>query len=386
MRPGSRFAIPGGAPAEVLERLDAEALGLARARVAARLGHPDPFHLRQWLGSATGPVVATPGLPLSPDAADAVLVRAAVETGADPGLLAGLFAGRPAGAQARAVGAPFPCFRFPRERPPTPVRIGRVDTWSCADIGEPPNATVRAVVAIPGGVALGTDYGLVLHQGGQFRPFPWPEGARREARRVEAMAVHGGELLVATSQSLVRWNFRSDPTVKKHGADAEGGWDELRCMLSSGHRLFLGWRTRLEGGDGPPDTFALCEAAGVVYAGTAGGDIYVVDGGRQCSLAPGRPAPVRHLAYADGRLHAAAGGQHQQFDGVTWRAAAPEPTAFAVDRWARVWSLAEGRLFATTRAGAWPAPLPLDRPWCLGASGDSLWIGGRERLWRVEIG
>lgn len=370
----------------MLARLDAEALGLARARVAAHLGHPDPFHVRQWLATATASVAARDGLTLTPDAADAVLVRAAVERGAPATLLAGLFAGRPPGPQARAVGAPFPCFRFPQGRPPPPARVGRLDAWSCRDIGDDPSATVRCAVAIPGGVALGSDYGLTTWRDGQFKPFPWPEGARREARRVEAMVVHAGALVVATSQSLVRWDFRGEPVVKKHAADEEGGWDELRCCLSSGPRLYMGWRTRLEGGQGPAETFALCEAEGVVYAGTGAGEIFLVDGGKLCDLSPERAAPVRHLAYADGRLYAAAGGLTHVYDGVAWGAAAPEATAFAVDRWQRLWSIAEGRLFVTTRRGPAPVHADLERPWSLAATGDSLWIGGKGRVWRLRLG
>jgi len=376
--------IPAGAAAEVVAWLDREALGLARARVAAKIGCPDPFDIRERLAREGGHYPGRDGVPLTADLADAILLDAARE--ADPALLAGLFAGRSPGPRARAVDVSLPVLRFPRERPPPPARVGRVESWSCRDMGDDPVATVRCAIAVPGGVALGSDYGLTLWRDGRFVPFPWPRGARREARRVEAMCVHQGDLLVATSQSLVRWDFRGEPTTRKHGADAEEGWDELRCLLSTGRQLLLGWRTGLEGGEGPGECFALCEAAGVAYAGTGDGGLHVVDGGPLRRLSAGKHLPVRHLAFADGVLHAAAGGQHHRFDGCSWTAAPPEPTAFAVDRWQRLWLVAEGRLYVATREGTVPVPVELDRPWSLAAAGSAVWIGGRERAWRVEVG
>src|SRR4051812_24629542 len=95
----TRFAIPGGRADEVLVRLDACALGLARARVAALLGNPDPFHVRAALAEARDiHVDGCDGDVLDPDATDAALVAA----GTVPEL-SGIFAGRTIGARVRAV-------------------------------------------------------------------------------------------------------------------------------------------------------------------------------------------------------------------------------------------------------------------------------------------
>lgn len=368
--------------------------------MAARLGNPGPFALRAGLGArvAAGDLSPLPpqaGPPLTPAAADAVLVRAAIDANSpDPGL-AGLFAGRPPGPAVRAVAvddARFSFLRFPRAEPPPPAAWGALESWSAEAIGEVPAATVRVAIDVPGGVALGSDYGLTLWRNGRFTPFPWPAGCRREARRVEAMAVERGALWVATSQALVRWDFVSDPTVRKHGPDSEEGWDELRCMLSTPAGLLRGYRTGLVDPDGRSDsalaeTFALVDAlGGVVYAGTGSGALHVVgQPGPVRSMSPRPHQPVRHLAFADGLLHVAAASAHHRFDGASWTSAEPEPTAFAVDRRGRLWLLAEGRLFSWTRAGPVAVPVALERPWCLAAVGERLWIGGRERVWALTI-
>ena len=394
-QPATVFAVDGGAVDEVLRRLDDSALGSARARVAARLGNPDPFSLRAWLGcqlsaGLSANVVATGGRELSPDAADAVLVGAALALGADARTtgLVGLFAGRPAGPLVRSVPVDDPgadWLRFPRGDAPPVHRWGRLESWSSAEIGDEGVATVRCAVPIPGGVALGSDYGLTLWRGGKFEEFPWPLGARREARRVEAMCIHHGELVVATSQSMVIWNFRGEPTIRKHRADHEGGWDEVRALSSGQAGLLVAWRTGLEGGVGPAGIFAIAAAGNVVYAGTGEGELHVVNGGGVRSLTVGGRHAIRHLAFADGILHVAAGGQHHRFDGASWSASSPEPTAFAVDRVGRLWMLAEGKLFGYSRAGPVAVNVPVERPWCLAAAGGRLWIGGKERVWSLGI-
>ena len=392
-RPPTEFAVPAGSPSDVLRQLDDQALGAARARVAAKLGNPDPYALRAWLadhrasGAATD---ASPGRALTPDSADAALVSAALSAGTDARAcgLVGLFAGRPPGPAVRAVPVDSPAadwLRFPQGEPPPPHRWGKLESWSCADIGDEAMATVRCAEPIPGGVALGSDYGLTLWRGGKFERFPWPAGARREARRVEAMAVFNGELVVATSQSMVTWNFRSEPTIRKHRPDAEGGWDEVRALLPAGNRLLTAWRTGLEGASGPAEIFSLANAGNVTYAGTGSGDVHVVNGGRVRALTEGGRHAVRHLAFADGILHAAAGGKHYLFDGANWSASAPEPTAFSVDRVGRLWLLAEGRVFGFRRGGSVSVSAEVERPWCLAASAGRLWIGGKERVWSLGI-
>ncbi len=393
--PASRFARPAGTPAAIVAALDAAGLGLARARVAARLGNPDPFAVRAALGALalvgdTIPLPEAEGAPVTPEVADAALVAAAVALGRPEPALTGLFAGRPPGPAVRAVpvdDARFTALRFPRGEPPPPALIGATESWSVAELGDVAVATVRCIVEVPGGVALGSDYGLTIWKNGRFTPFPWPAGCRREARRVEAMALDRGALWVATSQALVRWDFRGEPTIRKHGADEEEGWDELRCLLAGPNGLLRGYRTRFDGGDAPPDVFALVEVpGGAVYAGTGAGELHVVDAcGPLRSFASGPHQPVRHLAFADGALHVAAGGRHHRFDGASWSSTAPEPTAFSVDRRGRLWSLLDGKVTVATREGTKVVPAPVERPWSLCAAGDRLWIGGRERVAALTI-
>lgn len=373
----TRFAVPSGRAGAVLAELDAAGLSLARARVAARLGDPDPFPLRRALAAAPeATVVGGPGLAIGRDRLDAVLLDA----GEDPAQH-GLFAGRPPGPLARSA-TPRPCLRF--ARPPLPaLQLGELRRWSTAEIGDAPVATVRCLLPFPGGVALGSDYGLTLARGEQFRPFPWPEGARREARRVEAMAFHRGQLLVGTQQVLVAWDLRGPATVRRHARDGEDGWDDLRCMLSDGDRLLVGWRTHLEGGRGPGEVLSLAEAEGVIYAGTLGGELHVVDGGLVRRFADHKGRPVRHLAFADGALWVAAAGQLHRFDGCSWTASGPEPTALATDPTGRLWAIVEGRLHVGDGSGLRELPLPLERPWALAAVPGALWIGGRETVWRL---
>lgn len=383
----TRFAIPSGRAADVLAALDRDGLGLARARIAARLGDPDPFHLRAALAAdPDAPVAGTAGEPLGADAAEAALVAA----GDDPGL-AGLFAFHAPGPRVRGVMLAGPRhglrWRRPALRPP---RLGAVESWPAADVGEEAVATFRCFCAVPGGVAIGSDYGLTLWRQGRFEPFPWPRGARREARRVEAMAVLGGVLHVATSQSLVTWDFRGEPRVKKHGPDEEEGYDDLNALLVVDDRLHAGWRTHYEGGDGPPDVIALAaDPSGVVYAGTRDGELHVVDGSAPGApvrrFADHRPRPVRHLAWADGALWVGAAGRLSRFDGVEWGESEGEPGALGVDPEGRLWMLREEALHLVWQGEPRPVPLPVERPWALGFSPGRLWVGGVGRLWCLGL-
>jgi hypothetical protein len=159
-----------------------------------------------------------------------------------------------------------------------------------------------------------------------------------------------------------------------------------------GGRLYTGYRTRFDGGHGPKDAIALAaDPAGVVFAGTRSGELHVADGGGPIRVfSDGKPRPVRHLAFAAGALWVAAANTLHRFDGAAWTARGPEPTALAVDPDGRLWALAEGHLFALAGAGAdWAleaVDVPLERPWSLAATGDAVWIGGRERAWRIAVG
>lgn len=389
VRFATRFAIPSGDANAVRDALDRAGLGLARARVAERLGRPDPFHIRAALLEG-GDVVGCAGAPVTADAADAALLAASAGAAPPDPRLAGLFAGRPPGPLTRAVPVDDPAatwLRWPR-RPVRPARIGAWKRWSTAEIGDVDVATVRSVLPIPGGVALGSDYGLTLARGERFEPFPWPAGARREARRVEAMALHERVLFVATSQALYEWDFKGPVRSRRHGADKEDGYDDLNALLSANGRLYAGYRTRFEGGAGPEDTLALAEdPTGVVFAGTRDGALHVVDGcGPIRRFGDHKPRPVRHLAFAEGALWVAAAGALHRFDGASWSTRSPEPTGLAVDPEGRLWALAEGALHVLEGDTLRRVDVPLERPWALAAVPGALWIGGREQVWRVAIG
>jgi hypothetical protein len=277
-------------------------------------------------------------------------------------------------------------------------------SWSTAAIGDDAVATVRCVQALPDGtVALGSDYGLTLARDGGFSAFPWPPGARREARRVEAMEVHDGRLLVATTQALYTWELprpgaplAGRVTSRRHPADLEDGYDDLNALCSAGGRLYEGWRTRMTGGVGPRDVLSFAvDPAGVVYAGTRQGELHVVDGaspfggGPLRSFGAEKPRPVRHMAFARGALWVAADGALHRFDGAAWSVLSPEPTALCVDPSGRLWALAEGALWSVEGPLGGEALVPhavdLERPWAIGVAGDALWVGGRERVWRVAL-
>jgi hypothetical protein len=392
------FARPAGTAQEVRAAWERDGMGLARRRVAARLGCPTPFSAWEALALLpdTAWLPAQPGRPMTPGALDALLVASSVANAPEPAL-AGLFAWTPPGPEARAVPVDDPRHTWLRWDTPDDGddAVVRCEYWAAEDLGEDPTATFRCLQPLPaGGMALGSDHGLVLWRDGRFEAFPWPAGARREARRVEAMAVHDGALHVATAQGRWTWDLRSGRVAgQRHPPDGEGGQDELCALLSRGGRLLEAWRTRLVGGHGPADILAMAtDPHGVVYAGTRQGGLHVVDGGSDRpvrTFADARPRPIRHLAWARGALWVAAAGGLHRFDGCAWRTLPGEPTALAVDGRGQLWALFEGGLARVQGPPGEevlvPQDLPLERPWALAASGAHLWIGGRERVWRLEL-
>lgn len=386
----TRFAIPSGPAGAVRVALDTSGLGLARARVAAALGEPDPFHVRTAC-LAGGDVVGCDGDVVSADAMDAALLAA--DRGGEP-RIAGLFAGRPPGPMARSIPVDDPTRTWLKWQtsPTRPARLGAVKSWTTAQIGDTDVATVRCVQPLPGGrVALGSDYGLTIVTSSRsedtFTPFPWPLGSRREARRVEAMAVHEGALHVATSQTSYVWDFGGKVSSKRYGADKEDGYDDLNALLSVGSRLYTAYRTRFEGGVGPDDALSLAaDPSGVVFAGTRDGELHVIDGcGPIRRFADHKPRPVRHLAFAEGALWVAAREALHRFDGAAWTERGPEPTGFTVDGFGRLWALAEGKLHVLRDGWIAPVDVALERPWSIAAVPGALWIGGRERVWKIEL-
>ena len=274
--------------------------------------------------------------------------------------------------------------------PPPP---GLLQRWSTAELGDEAIATVRCIVAIPGGVALGSDYGLSLWREGRFERFPWPAGARREARRVEAMTLHEGQLYVGTSQNIFMWDFKNPVRWTRHGRDEEDGWDDICSLHSAQGILYQGFRTRFYGAEGPPDVLCMTtDPQGVTWLGTREGELWKLGekapfrhfaDPRYDGKKKGRP--IRHLAWAQGALWVAAQEQLHRWDGEHWSSARPEPTFLLTDQVGKLWGLGDGRLLQMETGWLRPVNLPIERPWSLCATADSLWIGGRERVWRLQF-
>lgn len=254
-------------------------------------------------------------------------------------------------------------------------------SWSCEELGLPGHATVRCLLVLPtGDLAVGSDYDMVLWRSGSFLPFPFPEGARRESRRVEAMAVFDGALHVATQRSVYVWPFRGVAAGRGHPSDGREGFDELRALHATPERLLFGWRTHLEGAEGPADTISFATAwSGRVFAGSADGTLAELDRGPLRRFERGgRPQPVRQLAFFDDQLWVGAAGGLHRWDEHTWREEPDEPTAFQP---------VDGRLYLLRAGALWVAdptlrrlPLTLRWPWTLGSTPGRLWVGCRGGL------
>ena len=123
-----------------------------------------------------------------------------------------------------------------------------------------------------------------------------------------------------------------------------------------------------------------------MFAGTIDGEVHVVDGGLVRRFADHKGRPVRYMTYGDGALWVAALEGLHVFDGAEWKTTSPEPTALCRDADGRVWAVAEGGLWMGEGHELRRVPLTLERPWSVAAVHGALWIGGRERVWRVQMG
>lgn len=259
-------------------------------------------------------------------------------------------------------------------------------SFTCEELGLPAHATVRCLLELPtGDLAIGSDYDMLLWRKGQFLPFPFPEGARRESRRVEAMAVFGGALHVATQRSIYVWPFKGVAAGRGHPSDGREGFDELRALHATPERLLYGWRTHLEGAKGPADAICFATAwSGRVFAGSADGSLHELDRGPLRQFTRGeRPQPVRQLAFFDEQLWVGAAGLLARWDERRWTEEPGEPTAFQV---------VNGRLYLLRAGALWVADptlralqLPLRWPWTLGSTPGRLWIGCRGGLQCLAI-
>ena len=253
----------------------------------------------------------------------------------------------------------------------------------------PPHATVRALQALPDGrLAAGSDYGMVLIAGDTVQPFPFPQGARREMRGVTALAVFNGALHASTERGYFYWPFRGVAAGKGFPQDGAGGFDDLRSLYAAPHALLKGWRTHLEGGDGPGECISFCTGwQQGVFAGTLDGHLHQVNVGPVRRFeSEGRGRPVRQLSMGAGHLWAAAAERLWRWDGSTWQAGGSEPYALTSDGRDRLWSLAEGGLWCS-EVGEFPerVAVDLERPWQLGVQGEHLWVGCRGSLVKLGV-
>ena len=56
-----------------------------------------------------------------------------------------------------------------------------------------------------------------------------------------------------------------------------------------------------------------------------------------------------------------------------------------MDPLGRLWAIAEGGLWRLQGDWIERVDVKLDRPWALGATTEHLWIGGKERVWRLAL-
>lgn len=268
--------------------------------------------------------------------------------------------------------------------PPGPPRLLPRARWTTTELGLPAHATVRCLQPLPtGDLAVGTDYDMLLWRAGRFLPFPFPQGARRESRSVDSMAVVDGVLHVATQRSRFTWPLRGPAQGRGHPQDGLGGFDDLRAVYAAPWGLLEGWRTHLAGAEGPGECMSFAtDPEGRVYAGTLTGQLWLLNGGLVRSFeAQGRPRPVRYLAWAHGALWAAAAGALHRWDGGAWTSHGAEPYALHTDATGVLWALAEGGVWAS-RAGEWPQRVALNelRPWTLASTAEDLWVGAKGAL------
>lgn len=244
--------------------------------------------------------------------------------------------------------------------------------WTSSQLGLPAHATFRCLLELPdGGLAAGSDYGLVLRQRGTWAPFPFPRGARREARRVESLALHEGSLVVVSARNQYVWPFSGTARGTGFPRDAYKADIELRAVFSHPDgRLLRAWRTHLDGGEGPGEIISFATDGERVYGGTLDGRLVQVDGDELRRF----EGPVRHLAWHGG-LHVAADGGHHVLEGGTWRTTPGEPYGLHAHR---------GSLYALRRGALWRdgrrLPIELQRPWALGSAGAELAVGEVGRL------
>ena len=244
--------------------------------------------------------------------------------------------------------------------------------WTASQLALPAHATFRCLLSLGGDdLAVGSDYGLVLYRDRSWAPFPFPRGARREARRVESLALHDGALVVVSARNQYVWPFSGTARGTGFPRDAYKADVELRAVFAHPDgRLLRGWRTHLEGGEGPGELISFTTDGTRVFGGTLDGRLVQVDGAELRRF----EGPVRSLAWPGG-LHVAADGAHHLWRDGAWSSTPGEPYALHAHGGA-LYSLRRGALWC----GGQRLPLELQRPWALGSAGRHLAIGEVGRL------
>jgi hypothetical protein len=251
--------------------------------------------------------------------------------------------------------------------------------FSAASLGQPEHARFRCLLPLGGkDIALGTDYGLVLYRQGRFEDFPFPAGARRESRCIESMALHEGQLYVATTRNWYVWDFEGEASGRGFPTDAHGEFDEIRTFFSTPGGLLKAWRSHLEGAEGPADCLCFARSPLAIYAGCRDGALHRLGEGEIHRFkTEGYAAPIRHLAYSDGSLWVgAAGALHRLREGA-WQSREEEPFALSVDPQGQLWSAHPSGLRRSQ--GDWPTDaggeFQIERPWSLAHTEGSTWVG-----------
>jgi hypothetical protein len=262
--------------------------------------------------------------------------------------------------------------------------------WTSEELGLARPATVRCMLSLGSGdLALGSDYGMVLLRGDQTLPFPFPAGARREMRRVESLAEHEGVLHVATARGSFSWPFLGEAAGRGLPRDGQGGFDDLRAVHRAPWGLLRGWRTHLEGAQGPGECIAFASLGERVFAGTLDGrvvELFEDRPSRELRVIErgGKGRPVRYLAGQHGCLWLACDGQHLRWDGQAWAGDEVEPYGYAVEP-GRLWAIARGGLWLST--GGWLQPVEVDlvRPWALVVHRGDLFVGCKGGLVQLRV-
>lgn len=259
--------------------------------------------------------------------------------------------------------------------------------FSAEELGLPAHSVFRCPCELPDGrVAIGSDYGLVLMTGDRVESFPFPAGARRECKDIQALAWAEGELHVASAKNAYRWDGKGPVRARSFPLDGKGGFEELRTVYAGPNGLIEAWRTRWVCGEetqAAEDILCLARSGDRVFYGSRSGRLGLLSG----ELIHEFPdEPVRHLAWAHEKLWIASNGGLHTWTSELKQVGSPEPFGLSVDAKGRLWTL-DARGLSLSQTGEPPERLnaAISQPWAIGSSSEHLWVGRRGGVvrWRV---